>query len=46
VLIGCVAFYMTRSPKKKNFDMLDVTTSDTSGRSKLKDSDNHHQDIG
>lgn len=46
LLIGCVAFYMTRSPKKKNFDMLDVTTSDTSGRSKLKDSDNHRQDIG
>lgn len=46
VLIGCVAFYMTRSPKKKNFDMLDVTTSDTSGRAKLKDSDNHHQGIG
>ncbi len=49
LLIGGVAFYMTRSSKKKKFDMLDVTTSDTAPpRPKFPGSqqDSHHQDIG
>lgn len=48
VLIGALAFYFTKSSKKKSFDMLDVTTSDTaaSGRAKLNEKDSHHQDIG
>jgi hypothetical protein len=39
--IAGVAFYMTRPSKKQKFDMLDVTSGDTAGRSKLsKDSQN------
>ena len=44
--IALVAFYMTRPSKKQKFDMLDVTTSDTSARQRLGDKDSHHKDIG
>lgn len=47
LLIGGLAFYLTRSSKKKGFDMLDVTTSDTTGtRPKLSPKDTQKQDIG
>lgn len=47
LLIGGLAFYMTRSKKKKGFDMLDVTTNDTTaGRPKLAPKDTQQQDIG
>jgi hypothetical protein len=47
LLIGIAAFFMTRSSKKKGFDMLDVTTTDTAGaRQKLGGKDNQKQDIG
>lgn len=47
LLIGALAFFMTRTKKKKGFDMLDVTANDTSsGRAKLSPKDNQRQDIG
>jgi len=47
LLIGALAFYFTRSSNKKSFDMLDVTTSDTSAaRPKFGGKDSHKQDIG
>jgi hypothetical protein len=46
LLIGALAFFLTR-PKKKGFDMLDVTAKDsTAGRLKLTPKDTQHQDIG
>ncbi|MCO5142420.1 MAG: hypothetical protein M9962_04950 [Oligoflexia bacterium] len=45
VIIGLVAFFMTGSKRKKKFDMLDVTSTDTAGRPKLQKNANN-KDVG
>jgi hypothetical protein len=46
LVIGIVAFVMTRSSKKKSFDMLDVTTDTTGTRPKLGGDVDNHKNIG
>ncbi len=46
LVIGIVAFVMTRSTKKKSFDMLDVTTDTTGTRPKLGGDVDNHKNIG
>lgn len=48
LVIGIVAFFMTKSTKKKSFDMLDVTTDTTASgdRPKLGGDLDNHKNIG
>lgn len=46
LIIGIVAFVMTRSSKKKSFDMLDVTTDTTGTRPKLGGDVDNQKNIG